>query len=201
ILLNAFAEEYHHSFPWEYAQVYGAPWAGNSSCKPLSGISRYASKLTTDFFKPFELMWGVLLGEKMMEVYDYYERTGEFYSRVVGIQYENRWKNVKELKIGEEVLLLRESWNPYDPNAIRVFTTTGKDLGFIRRTLAEMLAPKIDKGMQYEAEVAFAWDGGDAEGRWIYLKVKKKGVGFGLDIDAGSSIQEINFWMMERISS
>ncbi|NPV80766.1 MAG: hypothetical protein HPY52_10900 [Firmicutes bacterium] len=147
ILLNAFADEYHHSFS-----------------HPPGGK-----------YVPQGFMWGVLLGERMTEVYDYYEKVDEFYARVVGTRYDDRPKNIKTLKVGDEVYLLHETVNPYDPNAIRVITTASKDLGYLRRTLAEMLAPRMDEGMHISARVTVILDrnrGGDCDDPWVYLRLK-----------------------------
>lgn len=147
ILLNAFAEEYHHSFH--------RPYGGKHV--------------------PQGFMWGVLLGEQMIEVYDYYENVKGFYARVVGTRYDDRPENLKTLHVGDEVYLLREKENSNDPNAIRVVTIEGKDLGYLRRTLAEMLAPRIDKGLHISAHVSFIMDcslGIDCPDHWLYLRLR-----------------------------
>lgn len=117
--------------------------------------------------------WGALLGERISEVYDYYEQTDEFYTRVVGLGYENRAAYLKSLHPGNTVFLIREPDNPYDENAITVVTPKGEMLGYLRRTLAEILAPQMDRGLELNASVAFVYEECPYVDERLYLKVKK----------------------------
>jgi hypothetical protein len=123
------------------------------------------------------LLWGVLLGPEMVKVYNYYETSSEFYACVVGINYEDRWKNLKTLKRGEGVFLIREPFNEYDPNAIRVLTGNGKDLGFLRRTLAKSLAPRIDADkIELSGSIAALYTREDEACHWLYIKLNVLGL-------------------------
>lgn len=72
------------------------------------------------------------------------------------------------LEPGTEVLLLREPGNPADPMAIAVWLTVAERptwrLGYLDRTVASRLAPRLDAGAQVRA----ALDGWVEEpnGRW-----------------------------------
>ncbi len=53
---------------------------------------------------------------------------------------------------GDEVRLVRDYENQYDPNAVEV-RTGGELLGFIPRTQARLLAPRMDAGATTSASV------------------------------------------------
>ncbi len=53
---------------------------------------------------------------------------------------------------GDKVVLQRQPENPYDPNAVAVLWN-GKDIGFLPRDDAAALAPALDEGRQYAAQV------------------------------------------------
>ena len=53
---------------------------------------------------------------------------------------------------GDEVRLVRDYENQYDPNAVEV-RTGGELLGFIPRTQAPLLAPRMDAGATTSASV------------------------------------------------
>lgn len=104
--------------------------------------------------RSLDLMWGALLGPRIAHLHDYYARATCFATRVVGVEHGERWARAKGLKEGTPLLLLPEPTNPYDPNAIHVFTPTGGSIGFIRRTLAVVLAPRLAAGAAASARVA-----------------------------------------------
>ena len=68
----------------------------------------------------------------------------KIYIKVVGIQYEARLEVVAKLKMGEQVLLRRESTNPHDFNAILVERLSGEQIGYVKRTEAARLAVMFD---------------------------------------------------------
>lgn len=101
------------------------------------------------------LLWGVLLGDRVDQAWTFYRTSPEFLTRVVGLRYDNRLERLDGLNEGEPVHLAWEPHNPHDPNAIRVRSAAGEDLGFLRRTLAELLAPQIRRrGLSLSGEVA-----------------------------------------------
>ena len=105
------------------------------------------------------MLWGALLGPAVGRVHDYYQQAQRFITRSVGLKYELRWKNLTALKVGDPLLLVREPLNPHDKNAIRVQSTTSLDLGYLRRSLAEILAPLMDTGqVRLAATVACVLD-------------------------------------------
>ena len=66
-------------------------------------------------------------------------------TRIAGVSFGNRQSTIALLKVGEEVLLIREAENVYDENAIRVYREDGNDLGFIPKELAAKLVSKFDQ--------------------------------------------------------
>ena len=93
---------------------------------------------------------------------DPYASIGDSYgfnTKVVGVTFEGRQDLVAGLRPGETLALVREPHNPYDPNAIAVRFGT-LQIGFLRRPIAQRLAPNIDAGERYTAEVRHVTGGG-----------------------------------------
>ncbi len=76
-----------------------------------------------------------------------------FYTKIVGVSFEGRQNTVATLKPEEELNLVRDRENPYDPQAIQVVRSTGEQVGFIRKQIAGVLAPLMDSGVTYKARV------------------------------------------------
>lgn len=72
---------------------------------------------------------------------------------VVGITRSERKKFVSKIKTGDELLLKRDSENPYDKNAILVTNQNGDSIGFIAKDWASVYSDKLDVGMRYRAIV------------------------------------------------
>ncbi|HEV3087266.1 MAG TPA: DEAD/DEAH box helicase [Candidatus Elarobacter sp.] len=79
------------------------------------------------------------------------EATG-FNTKVVGVSFEGRQDVVAALRPGDALELRRDPENPYDLNAIGVWFGT-LQLGFIKREIAARIAPNVDGGERYTAEV------------------------------------------------
>jgi hypothetical protein len=58
-------------------------------------------------------------------------------TKVVGVTFENRQIIIKQLHIGEMLELVQEPENPYDPNAVKVISRSGEDIGYLNKRLAE----------------------------------------------------------------
>ena len=80
-------------------------------------------------------------------------RTTELSSPVAGLRYSNRQALLAGVMSGEEVRLVRDYANQYDPNAVEV-RIRGDLLGYIPRTQARLLAPRMDAGSTTTAVVA-----------------------------------------------
>jgi single-stranded-DNA-specific exonuclease len=82
-----------------------------------------------------------------------------FNTKVVGVSFEGRQDVVAALRPGEAVELRRDRANRFDPNAIGVWFGA-LQLGFIRREIAARIAPNVDAGERYGAEVTAVTGGG-----------------------------------------
>ena len=77
-----------------------------------------------------------------------------FYTKLRGVSFDDRQLHVQSLREGQTLSLLREPNNPADPNAICCLTENGEKLGYLSRQIASQLAPLVDLGVSYHAEVA-----------------------------------------------
>ena len=73
-------------------------------------------------------------------------------SSVTGIRYKNRAALLTEVTNGDVVTLVRDYTNQYDPNSIEV-RCGGEVLGYMPRTEARLLAPRLDAGATTTARV------------------------------------------------
>lgn len=82
-----------------------------------------------------------------------------FFTKVVGVTYENRQQYVMQCYKGQELDLIRDKFNPYDKNAIAVYSGNNQ-VGFLSKDLAQKLAYKMDTGLKYECfvENITGWD-------------------------------------------
>ncbi len=87
----------------------------------------------------------------------------QFYTKVVGVTFENRQMLVEQLVAGQPLELVRECDNVHDENAIAVYAD-GAQIGYLKRNIARHLAPNIDQGIGYEAMVVQVT--GSAEKNW-----------------------------------
>ncbi|MFW5962354.1 MAG: single-stranded-DNA-specific exonuclease RecJ [bacterium] len=110
------------------------------------------------------------------EPYRGIDQAENFATKVRGVTYEERQEVLAELKncVGEELQLIREPDNSNDENAIMVYSQYGQ-LGYIRREVAEWIAPLLDNGIEYRTTLVNI-TGGDVEngkenyGANIYLE-------------------------------
>ncbi len=79
--------------------------------------------------------------------------TIEFRTYVVGLQYENRLEYLSQVNEGDELKLVREPDNAFDPYAMAVYTNAGQKLGYIRSSKAFVLSTLYDEGWQFSCYV------------------------------------------------
>lgn len=72
---------------------------------------------------------------------------------VVGINFDARKTVVATLTVGTHVKLIRDFQNPYDVNAVVVFTEDDEEIGFLSSDWACIYAPKLDAGMIFDAKI------------------------------------------------
>ena len=83
----------------------------------------------------------------------------EFFSKIMGVTFEGRQDIVAGMRPGRPLELRRDPGNAYDPNAIGVWYNQ-LQLGYLRREIAREIAPTIDAGARYVAEVTDVTGGG-----------------------------------------
>lgn len=97
------------------------------------------------------------LDRKYKEVLPFWEKTesriDESSIQVVGINQPTRKNTVASLNAGDSLLLVRDSGNQYDKNAIMVTTITNQQVGFVSKDWACILAPKMDLGIEYSTRI------------------------------------------------
>jgi single-stranded-DNA-specific exonuclease len=82
-------------------------------------------------------------------------------TKVVGVSFEGRQEIVRTLKQSQELFLMREPDNDHDSNAVAVLTNTGEQVGYLSKTMAEDLAPAMDKGNNYNVKITTITGGED----------------------------------------
>jgi single-stranded-DNA-specific exonuclease len=93
-----------------------------------------------------------------------------FHTKIVGVTFDDRQAVIRTLVTGQKLLVLRESSNPYDGNAVALHTESGESVGYLKALLAEKLAPLMDEQAHYEAEVQ-AITGTDQESLGVNITV------------------------------
>ena len=86
---------------------------------------------------------------------DPYQNIGEqdqFFTKIVGVTFDNRQELLAELQVGQQLELIHETDNPHDVNAIGVYAD-GEQLGYLKRNIARHLADNFDNGVAYQAVV------------------------------------------------
>ena len=89
-----------------------------------------------------------------------------FDTKIVGVTFDNRQGLIRrlcsigELEVGTELLLKRDIGNPYDSNAVGVYTMNGEQLGFLAREIAQTVSSRIQQGYKYKCRVMFVSCGG-----------------------------------------
>lgn len=94
-----------------------------------------------------------------------------FYTKLRGVSFDDRQTRIAELAAGDALSLLREPNNPADANAVACFTTTGEKLGYLSRQIAAQLAPLMDLGAVYQAEVSQV-TGGEGQAHGVNILVQ-----------------------------
>lgn len=71
---------------------------------------------------------------------------------IKGLSYEDRLKNLERIADGQSLFLKRDYLNKHDIDAIKIYSNS-KELGFIPREFAKVLAPQMDFGMNFKAKL------------------------------------------------
>ena len=77
----------------------------------------------------------------------------EFLCTVHGVCFENRYRKLEGLAVGDRLYLQREHGSRIDANAIRVMDPRVEQLGYLPPEISRWLAPLIDRGSPTLARV------------------------------------------------
>ena len=95
------------------------------------------------------------------EAEDGRENRPEFYTKIVGVTFDDRQAVLATLAAGDRLLLRREPGNPHDPHAVRVVAADGRAVGYLSGRVAGRIAPAMDAGGRYDVVVSKVTGGGD----------------------------------------
>lgn len=85
----------------------------------------------------------------------------EMYTKVMGVtfcdegEFGDRQENVRGLDPGQELVVVCEDENPFDPNAMKLFADVGcvRPIGYVKKELARDLREQMRKGWKYRVFV------------------------------------------------
>ncbi|MBV9103017.1 MAG: DEAD/DEAH box helicase [Candidatus Eremiobacteraeota bacterium] len=95
-----------------------------------------------------------------------------FFTKVVGVSFEGRQDIVVGLRGDEAVELVRQPENEKDPNAIQV-RYGALQLGFLRKEIARRIAPNMDAGERYTAQISGVTGGRAGKHAGVNLYVRR----------------------------
>lgn len=96
-----------------------------------------------------------------------------FFTKIVGVTFEGRQEVALAVCDGDELSLRRQPDNEHDPNAIGVHVRSGEQLGYLNARLAKQMAPLLDGGVPYRAEVASVSGGDDGQSRGVNVLLSR----------------------------
>lgn len=65
-----------------------------------------------------------------------------------------RQKIIRDCRVGDELLLVREPRNPYDKHAVALFTLDRQQVGYIPMEVSSAVAAELDSGVRAPAFIA-----------------------------------------------
>lgn len=89
---------------------------------------------------------------RLLRTYSSCEEILPYETDIKGIAYDNRTIVASQARVDQSVDLIRDYDNTLDHNAIKV-QLFGKDLGYLERYLAQLLAPDIDCGLKLKGKI------------------------------------------------
>ncbi|MBN2248250.1 MAG: single-stranded-DNA-specific exonuclease RecJ [Coriobacteriia bacterium] len=113
-----------------------------------------------------------------------------FHTKLAGVTFEGRQGVISRLAPGMPLRLERQPDNGYDPNACALFEPFGDQVGYLNRKLAAELAPVLDAGVEYDAEVADITGGAEGESLGVNVLIERRGGSLGPDEEAARAAVE-----------
>lgn len=97
-----------------------------------------------------------------------------FYTKLVGVTFENRQEAIAKLENNEILVLRRDPLNEYDSSAIGVYAPRlDKQIGFLNKELASTLAPAIDSGEEYLIALGSITGGDNGRSRGVNVELSR----------------------------
>ena len=152
-----------------------ASFDAESPAQPESHVTLSLSKGDQETIEPKAFLTDLFARKREFLERDPYGTIGEasaFNTKLAGVSFEGRQDMIAGLRPGHALDLRREPDNEFDPNAIGAWYGSFK-LGFIKKEIARRLAPNIDAGERYTAEVT-ALTGGGAKAFGINIYVTRE---------------------------
>ena len=103
----------------------------------------------------------------------------EYKTKLVGVSFNNRQKNIKDLKPGFRLFFIHEKDNIYDANSILVYADPEMkiELGHLRRELAAEFVKRIAEGVRHEIFVDQVTGGEDKKSFGVNVRVMIRDIG------------------------
>ena len=94
-------------------------------------------------------------------------------TKLVGVSYNNRQKNIVLLRAGQALFWKHESENPFDSNSILVYADVGLtvEVGHLRRELAAEFVERMGRGMVQRLFVDQVTGGGEKQSLGVNVRV------------------------------
>jgi len=109
------------------------------------------------------------------EEYAGIEDAESFHTKLVGVTFEGRQESVAYLAPGVPLRVVRQPENPHDANAVALHDPHGTHVGYLNRRLAAVLAPVLDKGVEYDVEVTEVTGGDGGRSFGVNVLVSRRG--------------------------
>ena len=107
--------------------------------------------------------------------YAYLADARSFHTKAVGVSFEGRQAVAATLVAGDMLQVERRANNAYDTNAMALVASNGRQVGFLRRQIAAVLAPEADSGAVFEARVLGVTGGGVGRSFGVNVQVSRMG--------------------------
>lgn len=122
-------------------------WQGKCTIQLKAQDFRSHQKVITEVGRLF-------LTEKVVDPYQNIGQNERFFTKIVGVTFENRQDLIARLTAGQRLEIKRQPENIYDANAVAVCTLDDQVLGYLKAEIAKYLAPLMDAGAAYHAQVS-----------------------------------------------
>lgn len=132
-------------------------WQGKCTIQLKAQDFRSHQKVITEVDRLF-------LADKEVDSYQNIGESEQFFTKIVGVTFENRQDLIAQLTLGQKITFKRQPENTYDANAVAVCTLDYQILGYLKAEIAQKLASLMDTGTIYNVQVALLT--GSAEQNW-----------------------------------